>query len=296
MKEEYQDKGRFTFHLFRDLVMQETSKPMNYLHLVKMDMVLLNDPEVISMANDLIPSKIDREPLDNSGIGRIAGTGGMSQMKSSEEWKNRRNTFMKVVGINYASRYIPTFIKYLKRSLGKLNVDEEYNMSQIATNFSYDIIQAVLFGNNIEEKADLCNYEDAQGNVTKLNLYDVMLKITDDCTEASMKIWNVLFPQFIAWDIGRENKRNSRNSNEIIRVLKKFLNESEDKTSVYHTVSELLHIDPHQVYLDTKAFLKGGFHTMSETFCSALFFLKKYPQHFETLRAELKEKLLGDKQ
>lgn len=198
---------------------------------------------------------------------------------------------MKVIGINYSSRYIPTFIKYLKKNFDPLAEGEKFLMNQYANTICFENIQAILYGKDIEEKLDLCNYEAPNGKFKKMNLYECLMTISEDCYHTALELIHILFPQLVLWDIGRSTRRNTRNSDEICRVLKKFIRESEDKNAVYHEVERLIKIDHDPLFRDTNALLIGGHETISKAYCSVLYFLKKYPQHLKTIREELKEKL-----
>jgi cytochrome P450 len=117
------------------------------------------------------------------------------------------------------------------------------------------------------------------------------MEICEDCESVSMKMVNVMFPQLIDYNLGTENRRITRNNNEIGRVLKKFLQENEDKTSVYcQVVDQIKNKD--QVFQDCISMLVGGHETTFLIFSSALYCLKKYPECYENLMAEIHEKLL----
>ena len=291
---DYIEKGRYLGHYLRDFALMKNPPKMSLIQWAKHSQISVNDPELLTELDKRVPSFLDREPIDNSGFGRVGGTGGIGQIPSNESWKERRETFMKVIGINYASRYIPTFVKYLKFNLDKIKPGIIADVSQLANTISFEIILAIIFGNDIEEKLDHCNYEDNQGNVKRMKLFDCVMSITNDCNSAAAKVMNVLFPEFVDYDIGTQNARNTRNSNEVVRVLKKFINESEDQTSVYHTVTNKLGIDGRYTFQDSMSLLFGGHETTSKTLCSVLFFLKKYPNHLITLKKELKQVLLED--
>ena len=69
----------------------------------------------------------------------------MSQIKTSEKWKARRDTFLKSIGINYASRFIPIMLDQCQAFLKEVKVGEEFNMSRSSSLLTFDIICMILF-------------------------------------------------------------------------------------------------------------------------------------------------------
>lgn len=291
MKKEYMDKGKFMGRYMRDLYTTDGAKPLYYMQFPNKESILVNDVDSFAELNKLIPIVLDREAIDNSGFGRIGGTGGLGEIKSTPEWRTRRETLMKTIGINHTSKFIPMFMGYMEQNFSKIEVGEVINFSQMSNTTIFSIIQAILYGKDIHDKCDPCNYECKDGSIKQLKLYDCVMEICEDCESVSMKMINVVFPQLIDYNIGPENRRIARNNDEIARVLKKFLQETEDKTSVYYQVVEQLK-NKDQVFQDCISLLVGGHETTFLTFSSALYCLKKYPECYKKLMAELKEKLL----
>ena len=106
-------------------------------------------------------------------------------------------------------------------------------MSEYANTITFEIICEILFGCDIRDKLDLVSYTDTNGKTDKFNLYQCLMKISEDCSFAGMSPMNVLFPWLVKYGIGSENRRNDRNNDEFIRVIKEFLKNSEDQHSVY---------------------------------------------------------------
>lgn len=93
-------------------------------------------------------------------------------------------------------------------------------MSEYSNVMTFEIISEILFGCDIRDKLDLVNYTDSTGSVHKVNLYECLMKISHDCSFASMKPLNVIFPWLVKFGVGSENKRNNMNSDEFERVIK----------------------------------------------------------------------------
>mmetsp|Transcript_7557 Transcript_7557/g.8596 ORF Transcript_7557/g.8596 Transcript_7557/m.8596 type:complete len:293 (+) Transcript_7557:712-1590(+) len=121
-----------------------------------------------------------------------------------------------------------------------------------------------------------------------------MMSISDDMTSSSIKMYNILFPQLIDYNIGTENRRNEKNNSEISRVLLDFLKTSNDETSVYRQVVNKLKVEPELIFADCMALLIGGHETTFMSFSSAIYSLKKYPECLKNLMKEINEQILED--
>jgi hypothetical protein len=107
---EYFEKGKFMGMYCRDRVIGDPLKTYSFFQAGMNNIFSFNDPATFSEFISLVPTHIDRQAIDNSGFGRIGGTGGVSQCKTNNNWKIRRGSFLKNIGINYASRFIPIMV------------------------------------------------------------------------------------------------------------------------------------------------------------------------------------------
>mmetsp|Transcript_17327 Transcript_17327/g.19397 ORF Transcript_17327/g.19397 Transcript_17327/m.19397 type:complete len:529 (+) Transcript_17327:28-1614(+) len=292
LNEEYIHKGKFIGHFLRDLASTLGSKIAFFASLGMEDMLFVNDVEYLNELQKFTPTVLDREPIDTTGFGRVGGTGGLAQSKTTTFWKKRRQTFTKTIGINHASRFIPIFLNHCQKEIRTFKEGETINMSEYANTISFEIICEILYGCDIRDKLDLVNYTDTNGEICKMNLYECLMKISHDCSFASMKPMNVLFPWLVHFSIGSENRRNTKNSDEFERVIRDLCAKSEDPKSVYNQVLNMGEIDPETIYKDVMAILFGGHETTSKSLCSSLLHLKKNPEVEKKLRKELDEVLL----
>jgi len=69
-------------------------------------------------------------------------------------------------------------------------------------------------------------------------MHDSLEWLSIDCTFASLKPLNVIFPWLVKYDIGKMNKINTKNSDDVVWVIKNFLENGEDKDSIYFKVLE----------------------------------------------------------
>jgi hypothetical protein len=172
MKRDYLDQNKFMGRYLRDIFMTDDAKPLHYMQVPNREIILVNDVDSLAELNRLVPTVIDREAIDNSGFGRIGGTGGLGETKSTPEWRTRRETLMKTIGINHSSKFIPMFLDYMEQNFSKVKIDEVINFSQMSNTTIFSIIQAILYGKDIHIKCDPCEYECKNGTITKMKLYD----------------------------------------------------------------------------------------------------------------------------
>jgi len=142
------------------------------------------------------------------------------------------------------------------------------------------------------DKLEKVRYTNKDGTVEIVNLYQCLMKISHDCSFASLNPLNILFPLLVHYSIGAENRRNTKNSDEFERVIKDICAKSQDSNSVYNQVLATGEIDKEMVYKDVMTILFAGHETTSRSLCSALFQLKKHPEAEKKLRKEINESLL----
>ena len=293
LNERYIKKGKFVGHFLRDLASEEYGKMKSFFACMGMDdMIFINDVNMLSDIQKLVPTVLDREPIDTTGFGRVGGTGGLGQSDTTDYWIKRREIFTKTIGINFASRFIPIFIRHCQQETKTLKVGEEVNMSEYANTISFEIICEILFGCDIRDKLDLVNYIDPDGKMYKVNLYECLMKISHEISMAAMTPMNTMFPWLVKYNVGSENRRNTKNSDEFERVIKDVCEKSEDQNSVYNQVLSTGEIDKETVYKDVMAILFGGHETTSKSLCNAMLQLKRHPEVEKKLMKELKEVLL----
>lgn len=140
MKEQYMDQGKFVGNFLRDIAFKYPGKKAFFGSLAMDDFLYIHDPSILNEFQKLVPSVIDREPIDTTGFGRVGGTGGLSQQKTDENWKKRRETLYKTIGVNFASRFIPIFIKHCNQEVKSFTAGQVINMSEYANTMAFEII------------------------------------------------------------------------------------------------------------------------------------------------------------
>jgi len=104
------------------------------------DTLMINHVEYFEEIQKFIPTVLDREPIDTTGFGRVGGTGGLGQSKTTPFWRKRRQIFTKTIGINHASRFIPIFLKHCRKEVSTFKEGQTVNMSESSNTLSFEII------------------------------------------------------------------------------------------------------------------------------------------------------------
>ena len=202
-------------------------------------------------------------------------------------------TFLKNVGINYASRFIPIMCDTLESFTSKWKSGEELNMSREASLLTFDIICKILFGQDLHEQLELCQYTNPKtGETSTLEMHDALEKISLDCSFAALVPYNVIFPWLVKYDVGKLNSTNTKNGDDFIRVIKNFLETTKDKDSVYYKVlREASELDKQEVFSDVMSFMFGGHETNSRALSTSLLYLKRQPELRVKIAKEIEDKI-----
>jgi cytochrome P450 len=168
------------------------------------------------------------------------------------------------------------------------------NMSRESSLLTFDIICMILFGEDIHEKLEKCTYINPQGETHQLEMHDALEKISIECSFAGTTPMNIIFPKLVEYDIGRSNRINTKNSDDVSRVIQQFLENGTDMNSVYHKVLSEGQTTKAEVYADIMSFMFGGHETTSRALTTALFELKKKPEMLTKLREEINTVLFKD--
>ena len=130
-------------------------------------------------------TKIDRNDyMLNRVIGKIFYDSFIAR-KSDANFKERRETVMKTLGINFASRYIPMLIENLDNGLKEIDLNEEIDFTYAISRIGFDFIWKLLFGKNYKTKLDnKFNYIMMDGSTITLDFAEMFIKIVRDIFEA----------------------------------------------------------------------------------------------------------------
>ena len=196
---------------------------------------LLYSPQALEEFLPLVPTKVDRWGHQIKHFGRMAA-GAVDQIKSSKNWKSRRDTILHTIGINMASRYLPLMIDTLDQASEEWQVGQWINFTNEMTSITFDVITKILFGRDIRSKIGCIDYVKMNGEVVKLDLMHYFHELVEDLEGTSFKLINRVLPFLQKYNLTTEHKSLDTNLNTLWSVLEQFLQESQDKESVYHKI------------------------------------------------------------
>jgi cytochrome P450 len=113
----------------------------------------------------LIPTKIDRFANHLKHFGRIT-KGAVDQIPSNSNWKQRRDRIMKIMGVNFSSKYLPLMIQALENKSKNWVIGQYIDFTSEMTFITFDIITQILFGKDIKDKIGDLNYINYQDQVS----------------------------------------------------------------------------------------------------------------------------------
>ena len=248
----------------------------------------------------LVPTKIDRWGHQIKHFGRIA-SGAVDQIKSSTEWKKRRDAILHTIGINLSSRYIPMVIEKLDALSESWKENEFINFSHEITSLTFDIITMILFGKDVRTKIGQINYTKTNGEIVQYDLMHYFHELVEDLEITSFQPINKVFPFLEAYELTVAHKALKSNIENLWSVLLDYLNHSDDKESVYHKIMSKFQssnftdvknvvYDAKLVLMDMITFYIAGYDPISHALCSLLYNIKKNDHVFNKLSEEITEK------
>jgi cytochrome P450 len=241
-------------------------------------MYLMFSVQAVAEMNKLQPTKIDRdEYFLNLFIGKIFRNS-FAQKLSDNNWKDRRNTSMKTLGINFASRYIQTLIGILDEEVKTWKVGSEFDFTTTFSSILFLFTCKTLFGNDVNIKQKKLKYKNSNGEFEEVTMETMIQKLAMDYYMGLMRPICTIFPFLITNDLVEPFKRSIENVRELERILKEYLSESKDDNSFYAKMKATGRFTEEEMVGDLLLMLFAGTDTTSHATVSLVYFLKKFPQ------------------
>ena len=179
---------------------------------------------------------IDRY-TDKSGFGKFAYIG-LGNIKSTEDFENRRKIFTKLLGLNSSSRYIPLIINWTKQIMKEWKVGGTYQMINQMNKLTFSIITLVLFGGDMTNiSTKLIDYENDKGEFTKMEARDYFIQILKDMFNSYFHPIKLFFPFTSDYSLINPFKRLQKNINRFKNSLNEELKKSKDEGSIWSLIS-----------------------------------------------------------
>ena len=116
-----------------------------------------------------IPDALDRHHHEGLLLSNFAPKS-MSLLPSNKNWEDRRKHTLKVIGVNFASRYIPMMIQIVDNWISEVKIDEDYDLTGEINKISFRIIAKMLFGRDID-KMDFIEFTSIEDTTLYLKYY-----------------------------------------------------------------------------------------------------------------------------
>ena len=234
-----------------------------------------------------IPEFFDRRSLAHKSFGKICPLS-MMFSRTSDNWKKRRESFLKEMGINFASRFIPIMIDSAEERMSTWKQGQKFDMLKEMNHITFKVITIILFGKDVNEQVGTIDYINKEGVIEKLPFAEFFIVICKDLMSTNMNPRDILFPFLAQYELVKPHSTTYKNRMELFRVLREYLKKSDDKEAVYYRLTELEKYDVDETFFDMLGFLFAGHETSSHAVTSALYFMKKYPDTKTKLLEELK--------
>ena len=241
-------------------------------------MFLMFSPKALHEFKKLQPEKIDR---DSYFINRVVGKffyKSLLQEKSTEHWKDRRNTAMKTLGINFASRYISTLVDSLDACVKKWKVGEKFDFTAAFCETQFQFTSQMMFGKDFNLNNLEFHYHNESGQLETVNMHTIFNKIKMDTYAGFLKPIGVMFPFLNDYNIAPTYRRIMRNVRELEKGLRAFLATTTDSESYYSQIKNMNKYTDDEIVADLILMLFAGSDTTAHATVSMLYFIKKHPE------------------
>ncbi|CAI2365801.1 unnamed protein product [Moneuplotes crassus] len=255
-------------------------------------MITLVSNKAVKEAAALIPSKIDRAEVQSNYRLKIGGLkfvdGSFINSPSSKDIVERRKSYFKLLGVSSSSQHIPTIVKIAVETLSKIQGKKEVKILEEINYMTTKVFMTILFGNDLDDfLSEKHDYEATDGSIAKYNLIEFFGHLLNSSHVEASNPMTMFFPILNRLNIINPWKRNYSNMMRLKSIMKKVLNNSQDKNSVWHQISQLEKFNKEDIFSDLLLIIMGGGDTISHGFVSMLYFLKKYPSTLSKLKQEL---------
>lgn len=286
MKKRIQNK-EYQFWDYNDTVINRPHKDMILFQFGTQCNVDLLTIRAVEEFDKLVPESIDRVEYPQGPI--WYGTrGSILQMASTEYWKERRTSSIKLIGINQISCYLITMFQSCDMWLDSWKIDDPINFSSKCKSISFKVISRMMFGNDFDDQKAIMTYADMNSNQTVELVYEEFLvRMAKDVMVIFGTQLGNIFPFIQTYSLMNPYKSVMQNSITLYSAVRKYCDESKDENSLFNRLLKLGTIKREDIYWDIVGLIGAGMDTTADTISSTLYFLKKFPM----VRAKLIEQL-----
>lgn len=172
----YQREGKARVYYKVELALNQEGYDMKVFTAGNMVFIGMMSERAFKEFIQKVPQYIDRRNADLIGIGKLASNS-MVFRRSSIDWKHRREGFLKHMGINFSSKYIPTMIDACSERFSKLEKGNKYDILKLFNKISFKVITVMLFGKDVNEKVGKIAFELPDGSTKSIPFADYFIEL-----------------------------------------------------------------------------------------------------------------------
>ena len=242
----------------------------------------------------LVPLKIDRDDNEGLPVGNlISGSLGISL--SDEKWTQRRKEMGKLIGTSLISQHIPLMIETMDKYIEQSPLDQETNLTELFSKITFEIITKIFFGKDITEGLEKMEYAcPSTGQKSMLAFDEFFPKCCQDQIQTFFNFIGKIFSFLSTYNLIEPFKSNAKNLETLKDSLFRYLDNSQDKESVYQILYKSGNFTKYECAMDALLMLFAGFDTTSRGLSSTLILLKKNPEKLKKLYEELETYKITD--
>lgn len=286
---DYRRDNKFQFYFVEETALNKPDKDLRLTILganITLDVITIKAQDEFEK---LVPMEIDRH--HNRYYPAWYGLkGSFALTHSTEYWKTRRTSALKLMNMNALSKYHPKIVKIVDDVIGSLNINTPSDFSTATKAISFRVICMITCGTDMYNNLPMCEYIDQHTKEKRMmDAEKTWAQIDHDLSDTVMHPLGRIFPFLKGYPIVDPYKTLLKNITHMIDTFKKASRESKDKSSLYHQLMALGTIAEVDVANDAAAIISAGMDTTSDFISGALYHLKKAPHKLEKLMQEMKE-------
>jgi cytochrome P450 len=234
----------------------------------------LNSRRAFEEFGKVVPDKVDRHTLAQRSFGKLCPKTLLFE-KSTENWRKRRDCFMKYMGLNSASKFISSMLDASEEIISQWKVDGQkdstpvyLNMLQEYNKITFKIITVILFGKDVNEKVGQLEYITNDDSTETLSFSDFFIRVCKDLMSTGQNLVGIFLPVVANYNLVKPFSTNIKNVDILHKALKAYLKQSKDEDSVYYKLIEIEGLDEEETFHDLLGFLFAGHETSSHLITS----------------------------
>ena len=219
-------------------------------------------------------SKLDKAYHEYISVERLS-TKSFALQGSTKNMKKRRDAFIRTLGLNSVSKYIPLFVEGIDDIIDSWTVGKEFDFLVDISSVTFNVMSTILFGEEVLTKMDNWRYIDENQKVQRVSYKECLRRVASDLFQLVSSPAFILSPSMATFFNFPSLKRNNKNIEELHKNLKKFWQGNIKEDWVYSKVIRDCGLTEDEALADTVLLLIAGLDTTSHLITSALYNLKK---------------------